>query len=254
MMKRLQDKVIILTGATSGIGRSAALYLAAEGARLVLSGRRKSEGEETVAMVREQGGTADFVCCDIAKEAEVKAMVDFAMAKYQRLDGAVNNASVEGTVQEILDTSEADWNSVIGINITGTFYCIKHEAAAMKATGGSIVVVASINSKIGCAGFAPYVTSKHAVLGLVKCASAELAPHQIRVNSVCPGIIYTPMHERLKQDTGDAVYDEFYEHRTHMKRPGRPEEVAGPIVWLLSDEASYMTGTEVVMDGGTLAT
>ena len=171
---------------------------------------------------------------------------------YGRLDYAVNNAGIEGKCTGITDLNEEDWDQVIDVNLKGTFLCLKHEAKAMLAGGrsGAIVNVGSINSFLGFPGGSAYAASKHGLIGLTSSVSAELAPQGVRVNLVCPGIIDTPMHQRLRLLLGDELYDSVLHKRVHSRRAGSPEEIAQSIVFLCSDEASYITGTTLTPDGG----
>ena len=178
-------------------------------------------------------------------------MVDHAIQTFGRLDYAVNNAGIEGVMSGIVDFPEDQWENVLNINLKGTFLCLKYQAKAMLATGdgGAIVNVGSVNSFLGFAGGAAYVTSKHGMVGLTSSVSAELAGQGIRVNLVCPGVIDTPMHRRIKGVIGEEIFEDFI-GRVHQKRAGQPEEIANTIVFLCSDAASYITGTTLTPDGG----
>ena len=179
-------------------------------------------------------------------------MVTYTVETFGRLDYAVNNAGVEGQFASVVDLLEEEWDRVLDINLKGTFLCLKYEARAMLALGhgGAIVNVGSINSFLGFPSGAAYVSSKHALIGLTTSVSAELAPQGIRVNIVCPGIIVTPMHQRLRGLIGDEIYDTVLQQSVHTKRAGRPEEIARAIVFLCSEDASYITGTTLTPDGG----
>ena len=179
-------------------------------------------------------------------------MVAHALETFGRLDYAVNNAGIEGQFAGITDLAEEDWDSVLNINLRGVFLCLKYEARAILncGKGGAIVNVGSINSFLGFPSGSAYVASKHGLIGLTTSVSAELAPHGIRVNLVCPGIIDTPMHHRARKLLGDEVYDTAVLPSIHLRRAGRPEEIAQSIVFLCSDEASYITGTTLTPDGG----
>jgi NAD(P)-dependent dehydrogenase (short-subunit alcohol dehydrogenase family) len=174
------------------------------------------------------------------------------METFGRIDYAVNNAGIEGQLSGITDLAEEEWDRVLDINLKGTFLCMKYQARAMLAGahGGAIVNVGSVNSFLGFPTGSAYVASKHGLIGLTSSVSAELAPHGIRVNLVCPGIIDTPMHRRLRGVVGDELYDKAVIPSVHTKRAGRPEEIAQAIVFLCSDEASYITGTTLTPDGG----
>ena len=174
------------------------------------------------------------------------------LTTFGRLDYAVNNAGIEGTIAPITDLPEQEWDRVLDTNLKGTFLCLQHEARAMLAGGhgGAIVNVGSVNSFLGFPTGSAYVASKHGQVGLTTSASAELAPHGIRVNIVCPGFVDTPMHHRGRAKLGDDIYDKVMIPRVHLRRSGRPEEIAQTIVFLCSDEASYISGTTLTPDGG----
>ena len=254
-MTSLRGKVALVTGGGTGIGRATAIAMAREGASIVVLGRREATGEETVGKIHELGGEAVFLRADVADAESVRASVNETLARFGRLDAAVNSAAVEGPVSSIVELPEGEWREVIDINLSGSFHGVKYAAAAMLSLGrgGAIVNVASIQSFLGCAGEVAYTTSKHAVLGLTRVASAELAPHGIRVNAVCPGVIETPMVDRFRASLGDEFYADFARSRTHVGRLGRPDEIASLICWLCSDQASYVTGASLIADGGTTA-
>ena len=255
-MSDMNGKVALITGASSGIGRATAELFAAKGARVVVAARRQDELDSLVADIEAQGGQATAVQTDVAVASDVERMVAHAIKTFGRLDYAVNNAGIEGRFAGITELNEADWDQVLGINLKGTFLGMKHQARAMLAAGngGAIVNVGSVNSFLGFATGAAYCTSKHGLIGLTTSVSAELASQGIRVNLVCPGIVDTPMHQRLRRDIGDAVYDEGVLPSVHLKRAGQPEEIAQAIVFLCSDEASYITGTTLTPDGGLTLT
>lgn len=251
-MPDMHDKVALITGASSGIGRATAELFAARGAKVVAAARRQDELDSLVAEIEARGGTATAIQTDVAVAADVERMVDHAITTFGRLDYAVNNAGIEGKFAGITELPEDEWDRVLGINLKGTFLGMRHEARAMLAAGhgGSIVNVGSVNSFLGFATGSAYCTSKHALIGLTTSVSAELASQGIRVNLVCPGIVDTPMHRRLRSDIGDAVYDEYALPNVHLRRAGQPEEIAQAIVFLCSDQASYITGTTLTPDGG----
>lgn len=255
MGDRLQGKVALVTGASSGIGRETAILLAREGAAVMAAARREKEGQETVRLVEEAGGKARFFRCDVSCEDDVRRLVESCLEVFGRLNCAVNNAGIVGRVAPITDLTEAEWDEVQAANVKGTFFCIKQEAKPMlEQGGGAIVNVGSLNSFLGFPTGSAYVASKHALLGLTRCAAAELGPFGIRVNMVCPGVILTPMHELGRRLFGDEVYDAIVQNRVHYRRKGRPEEIAANILWLCSDEASYVSGAYLVADGGLMAT
>jgi len=251
-MSEMGDKVALITGASSGIGRATAEAFAAKGARVVLAARREDELAALASEIEDKGGKASFVTTDVSVAQDVGRMVTHTLETFGRLDYAVNNAAIEGQFARVVDLPEEEWDRVLDINLKGTFLCLKYEARAMLAggQGGAIVNVGSINSFLGFPSGAAYVSSKHGLIGLTTSVSAELAPQGIRVNVVCPGIIVTPMHQRLRGLLGDEIYDNVLQQRVHTRRAGRPEEIARSIVFLCSDEASYITGSTLTPDGG----
>lgn len=251
-MQDMQDKVALITGASSGIGRATAEVFAERGAKVVLAARREDELATLAGEIQARGGEASFVVTDVAIAKDVERMVAHAIETFGRLDYAVNNAGIEGQFAGIAEMPEQEWDRVLGINLKGTFLCLQHEARVMLAGGhgGAIVNVGSVNSFLGFSGGAAYATSKHGLIGMTTSVSAELASQGIRVNLVCPGIVDTPMHQRLRQDIGDAIYDDVVLPMVHSQRAGHPEEIARSIAFLCSEEASYITGTTLTPDGG----
>lgn len=251
-MPDMGGKVALVTGASSGIGRATAEAFAAHGAKVSLAARREEELDALAAEIRGSGGDATVVRTDVSVSEDVERMVSHTVDAFGRLDYAVNNAGIEGQFVPITDLREDAWDRVLDINLKGTFLCMQHEARAMleAENGGSIVNVGSINSFLGFPTGSAYVASKHGLIGLTSSVSAELAPQGVRVNLVCPGIIETPMHQRVRDLIGDEIYEQVLQTRVHARRKGRPEEIAGTIVFLCSDEASYITGTTVTPDGG----
>lgn len=248
----MSGKVALVTGASSGIGRATAELFAARGASVVLAARREQELTSLVAEIEAKGGKATYIVTDVANAKEAEAMVAHAIASFGRLDYAVNNAGTEGAMAGLTEMSEEAWDQVLDTNLKGTFLCLKYEAKAMLAggSGGAIVNVGSVNSFLGFAGGVAYCASKHGQIGVTTSASAELAPHGIRVNLVCPGIIDTPMHHRGRKAIGDEVFDKVILPSVHVQRAGQPEEIARTILFLCSDDASYITGTTLTPDGG----
>jgi NAD(P)-dependent dehydrogenase (short-subunit alcohol dehydrogenase family) len=251
-MPGMSGKVALVTGASSGIGRATAEAFAAKGTRVSLAARREDELAGLVSEIEARGGAATFVKTDVSVAKDVERMVKHTIETFGRLDYAVNNAGIEGQFSGITDLPEEEWDRVLDINLKGTFLCMKYEARAMLAGGhgGAIVNIGSVNSFLGFPTGSAYVASKHGQIGLTTSVSAELAPQGIRVNLVCPGIIDTPMHRRLRGLIGDEIYDEVLKQRVHTRRFGRPEEIAQSIIFLCSDEASYITGTTLTPDGG----
>lgn len=251
-MSDMNGRVALITGASSGIGKATAEAFAAKGARVVVAARRQGELASVVTGIEARGGKASAIQTDVSASKDVERMVAHAIEVYGRLDYAVNNAGIEGRFAGITDLTEEDWDGLLDINLKGTFLCLKYEARAMIAGGhgGAIVNIGSINSFLGFPTGAAYVTSKHGLIGLTSSVSAELAPQGIRVNLVCPGFIDTPMHHRVRGLIGDEIYDKGVFPQVHLRRAGRPEEIAHAVVFLCSQEASYITGTTLTPDGG----
>ena len=252
---RLQDKNAIITGGASGIGRAICELFAEEGARLTIADIDTAGGERTLASVRAAGGEAQFVATDVSKEAEVAAMAQAAVDAYGSVNILVNDAAAF-VFGEIEDITDADWQRVFGVNVIGQAYCVKHALPHMKAAGGgSIVNLASVSGFIAQPAFIPYNASKGAVMQLTRCLALDLAPYNIRVNCVCPGSVLTPATERHRRFMG-ADRDEFLAEAgasNFMKRVADPREIAYGALFLASDEASFVTGTPLVMDGGLTA-
>ena len=252
---RLEGKTAIVTGGASGIGRAICELFAEEGARLTIADIDVAGGEQTLASVRAAGSVAQFVATDVSKEADVQAMVQATVDAYGAVNILVNDAAafVFGEVQ---DVSDADWARVFGVNVIGQAYCVKHALPHMQAAGGGAIVnLASVSGFIAQPGFIPYNASKGAVLQLTRCLALDLAPHNIRVNAVCPGSVLTPATERHRQFVG-ADPEEFLAEAgasNFMKRVADPREIAYGALFLASDEASFVTGTPLVMDGGLTA-
>jgi len=249
---RLEGKVALLTGGTSGIGRDTAILFAKAGAKVAIAGRREAEGQETVELVRAAGGDGLFVRADVSKASEVEALIKNTVERFGRLDVAFNNAGIEGVWVPIVRQSEADWDRTIEINLKGVWLCLKYEIRQMlkQGDGGAIVNMSSITGLIGTAGAATYSASKHGVIGLTKSAALETARSGIRINAVCPAVIETPMGDRL---FGSPAAHKYVLGCHPIGRFGRPMEIAEAVVWMCSDRASFMTGQSLVLDGGFLA-
>jgi len=252
MTRDLEGKVGLVTGGTSGIGRETAVLFAKSGAKVVVSGRREKEGEETVELVRAAGGEGLFVRSDVSKAADVETLVRKTVERFQRLDIAFNNAGIEGVWVPIARQSEEDFDRTIDINLKGVWLCLKYEIRQMLAQGGggAIVNMASVTGLTGSAGAAAYSASKHGVIGLTKSAALETAKSGIRINAVCPAVIETSMADRL---FGAPKINKSVLALHPVGRFGKPEEVAEAVVWMCSARASFLTGQSLVLDGGFLA-
>jgi NAD(P)-dependent dehydrogenase (short-subunit alcohol dehydrogenase family) len=252
----VSGKVAIVTGAAAGIGRAVALKFAAEGAKVIVSDVEEEGGEATASAIRSGGAEAVFIRANVAKAADVTALIAQAVAKFGRLDCACNNAGIEGAVAPFIDQTEEDFDRIIDVNLKGVFLCLKAEITQMLTQGGGTIVnLSSVAGLIGFPGLSPYVASKHGVNGLTKNAALEYAKEGIRVNSVCPGGIDTRMLDSLaEQATGGKMTSRQMMDGLHpIGRIGTVDEVATLIVWLCSDNASFITGAHVPVDGGFVA-
>jgi len=252
MQTSFQNKVVLITGATSGIGKVSALAFAKAGAKVVISGRREAEGQAVAAEIKAAGGEATFVKADVSVEADVAALVAKAVAAYGRIDIAFNNAGVEVT-GPIVDATEADYRRAFDINVWGVLTSMKHEIPVMLKQGAGVIInTSSIAGHAGMGGASIYVASKHAVEGLTKSAALEYAKQGIRVNAVAPAAIETDMLDRF---TGGGSEDALsYMRSLHpVGRLGRSEDIANTVLFLASDAASFITGTSLNVDGGFLA-
>lgn len=252
MSGRFDGKVALVTGATSGIGRVTAELFAKEGAKVAVTGRRQELGDLLVREIADAGGEAVFFRGDASKEDHIKAAVSGTVERFGRLDIAFNNAGVEGALAPTVEQTEDNYRHVMDINVLGVLLSMKHQIPAMMKTGGgSIINNASIAGLIGMAGGTVYFASKHAVIGLTKCAALEVARSNIRVNAVAPGAIETEMYERFTG--GDAGAQEQFKSLHPVGRAGRSEEVAEAVLYLASDAASFTTGVTLPVDGGFVA-
>jgi len=243
--------VVLITGALTGIGRATALAFAQEGAHLVVSGRRQEEGEKLVAELRKLGAEAEFVRSDVRHEAEIRSLVDKTVARFGRLDVAVNNAGTEGTPGPVTEQTAETYAATFDTNVLGVLLSMKHELRVMQTQGhGSIVNVSSVAGRVGFPGASVYVASKHAVEGLTKSAALEAAESGVRINAVAPGPIETGMLDRF---TGNAENRAALIAGVPMMRVGTPEEIAQTILFVASDKASFITGASLAVDGGKLA-
>lgn len=247
-----KDKVAFVTGASTGIGRATALAFANNGAKVVVADVNEDAGGQTARMIQESGGDAFFVKCNVANSLEVKAAIDKTIAQYSRLDFAFNNAGIEGQQGSTVDCSEENWQKVIDINLKGVWLCMKFEIPQMlKQGGGTIVNCSSIAGLVGFMGIPAYVASKHGVIGLTQTAALEFAKSNIRINAVCPGVIQTPMIDRFVH--GEAQIRNQLVAGEPVGRVGQPDEIAKAVLWLCSQQSSFVTGHPLVVDGGWVA-
>ncbi|MBW4541957.1 MAG: SDR family oxidoreductase [Myxacorys chilensis ATA2-1-KO14] len=245
----LKDKVALVTGGTSGIGRATAIAFGAAGAKVVFSGRRDAEGEKTAKLIRETGAECLYVHSDASNEEDIKALVQKTVTTYGQLDCAFNNASIDGFLKPLHEQSIEEFDKLMAINVRGLFLCMKYEIQQMLSQGsGAIVNNSSIAGLIGLPGASPYVASKHAVMGLTRSAALDYAKQGIRINAVNPGSIATEMLDRVLQKMRITADD--LTAIVPMGRIAQAEEVAQVVVFLCSDAASYVTGQPFAIDGG----
>jgi NAD(P)-dependent dehydrogenase (short-subunit alcohol dehydrogenase family) len=243
---RFTDKVVFITGAASGIGRATALAFAAEGARVAILDRSANALEEVKASVKNAGAEVMAIACDVSSPEQVQAAVTQIVDRFGRLDIAFNNAGVENKAAPVHEIDLAEWDRILGINLRGTFVCMKHELTQMVKQSGGVVVNTSSGAGIrGVAGGAAYAASKHAIIGLTRSAALDYAKQNIRVNAVLPGNIETPMMDRF---TGGDIQKAI--DLEPVGRLGKPEEIAEAVLWMASDLGGFVTGAATVIDGG----
>lgn len=250
---RLKDRVAIITGAGKGIGQGIAKVFVQEGAKVVVVDWDEEAGKRTAEELRQAGGDAFFVKCDVSKEDQVKAMVQAALEEYGRIDILVNNAGV-GVYKSVLEATSEDWDLCLGVNLKGVFLCSKYVIPHMQAIGkGVIINISSVHSAATVAGVAPYAASKGGVTALTRNMAIDYGP-TIRVVAISPGWVLTPLIQSIFNKYPDpAEQQRIVEQRQVMKRIGRPEDIGYAAAFLASDEASFITGTEIFVDGGLTA-
>ena len=252
MAGELGGKIALVTGAGSGIGRESALAFGASGAQVMVSDVVVESGEETVARIKAAGGEATFMRADVSERADVEALIRQTVETYGRLDCAHNNAGIEGDMAPTADCTEANWDRTIAINLKGVWLCMKYEIPQMLEQGGGVIVnTSSVAGLVGFLNLPAYTATKHGVAGLTRTAALEYAQQGIRVNAVCPGVIHTPMIDRIVG--GDAEVEAQFTALEPVGRMGSPAEVAQAVVWLCSDAASFVTGVAMPVDGGFVA-
>ncbi len=253
MSKRLEGKVALVTGASSGIGRATALLFAAEGARVVVGARRTAELDELVREITAAGGESVALAGDVRSEAYAEALVALAVARYGRLDVAFNNAGTLGEAGPSTAVSEAGWSDTLAINLTGAFLGAKHQIAQMTRNGGGSVIFTStfVGYSFAFPGVAAYAASKAGLMGLTQALAAEFGPQNVRVNAVLPGAVDTDMYREMN---GTPESQAYITGLHALKRVARPQELARSVLYLASDDASFVTGTASLVDGGASIT
>ncbi len=251
-MTEFRGRVALVVGGASGIGRASAIAFAQAGASVVVADVGGSDGEGTVAAIKAGQGVAEFVATDVTHEEQVKALVELTVARYGKLDFAVNCAGIFGKVGPVHEQSLEVYERVIAVNLTGVFLCMKYQVAAMLKNGsGAIVNIASVQGLVSAAGAAIYSASKHGVIGLTKGAALDYARSGVRVNAVCPGTIETPLAHGYYAERGLPLPNDS--PRIPLGRVGQPEEVARVVTFLCSSASSYMTGAALPVDGALTA-
>lgn len=248
------NKIILITGAGSGIGRVTACEFAKAGGTVVVSDINEKGGQETVQQIEAEGGQAVFIKANVAEYKEVENLIHTTISKFERIDIAVNNAGISGSYARTADTSPANWDKVMTINASGVFYCMKLELQQMvQQKGGVIVNTASVAGLKGLPNSLPYVASKHAVVGMTKTAAMEYARKNIRINAICPAFTVTPLFDPEAMDNFSTGLSDKLKAAIPMRRFGTSLEIANAILWLCSDKSSFVTGLALPIDGGIMA-
>jgi NAD(P)-dependent dehydrogenase (short-subunit alcohol dehydrogenase family) len=250
--EEMQGKTAIVTGGALGIGRATAVAFAQQGVNVVIADIQEEKAQDTLNLIKDKPGEGHFIKTDVSSLQDIKDMVQETLDKFGSLDYAFNNAGIEGKQTPLAEQSEEDWDKIISINLKGVWTCMKCEIKEMlKAEAGVIVNMSSVAGKVGFANLAPYVATKHGVNGLTKTAALEYAKKGLRINSVCPGVIKTEMIERITKKDKEA--EKQFANLAPVGRMGKPEEIAEAVLWLCSEESSFVTGHTLVVDGGFLA-
>jgi len=249
-MNRLSGKNVVITGGTSGIGRISAVKLAENGASIIISGRNEERGEAVVKEIMENNGKCKFIKCDVTNKDEVENLFDFAVTYFGSIDCLFNNAGIDGEIATFEFSTEENWDRVINTNLKGMWYCIKNALKYMLASGkGNIINMSSTSGLVGNGfGMTAYSASKFAIIGLTKSIALEYAKQNIRVNALCPAFVETPMIESICQL--NPKLKRRFEACQPIGRMAKPEEIANAVIYLCSDESSFMTGTSFIIDGG----
>jgi NAD(P)-dependent dehydrogenase (short-subunit alcohol dehydrogenase family) len=250
--RQFEKQVVLVTGAASGIGRATALGFAREGARVIIADIQENEGKKTLELLQKMGTETQFIQCNVADSLSVHELFQSILKYFGRLDHAFNNAGTEGLPATIVESTAENWNRTLGVNLSGVYWCMKEELSIMlHQRKGTIVNCSSIAGVRGFERLGAYTASKHGVIGLTKSAALDYSSQNIRVNAVCPGVIQTPMIDRFTGGIPENARQ--LEKGAPMNRMGKAEEIADAVLWLCSERSSFVTGAEIVVDGGWCA-